>query len=60
MLHSRFVEAISEEMESRIIAFLKTFLEFAEFTFMYFRVQTGNTVSKLQNAMSNRHCARSS
>ncbi len=55
ILHSRFVEPISEEMESRIIAFLKTFPEFAEFTFMYFRVQTGNTLSKLQKAMSNRH-----
>ncbi len=53
-LHSRFLDPISEEMESRIIAFLKTFPEFAKFPFMYFRVETGNTFTKLQQAKSNR------
>jgi hypothetical protein len=54
ILHSRCLEPISEEMEARIIAFLKTIPKYAEFTFMYFRVKTGNTLDRLNQAMSNR------
>ena len=54
ILHSRCLEPISEEMETRIIAFLKTIPKYSQFTFMYFRVQTGNTVERLNQAMLNR------
>jgi hypothetical protein len=51
-IHSRFLEPISAEMESRIIDFLKTFPEYAQYTFMYFRVETGDTFRMLQQALS--------
>jgi hypothetical protein len=56
MIHSRFLEPISQEMESRIVAFLKTIPEYAEYAFMYFRVETGNTFQRLQQAMAHAHC----
>lgn len=52
MLHSEFLEPISEELEARINAYLQTFPEYAEFTYMYFRVETGNTFTRIQRALT--------
>jgi hypothetical protein len=51
VLSSRFDEPISEELEEQITAYLKTLPEYAEFTFMYFGVLTGNTAERVQDAM---------
>lgn len=51
ILHSEFLEPISEDLEARITAYLKTFPEYADFPFMYFRVETRNTLSRIQEAM---------
>ena len=52
MLHSQFLPSRSRRRWNRESwRFLKTFPEFAEFPFMFFRVETGNTVSKLHKAM---------
>lgn len=53
-LQSQFLEPISEELEERITAYLQTFPEYAEFTFMYFRVQTKNTFERVMDAMDDR------
>jgi hypothetical protein len=52
IIHSQFLDPISEEMETRIVAFLKTFPEYEKHTFMYFRIESGDTFQTLQRAMA--------
>jgi hypothetical protein len=49
-----FQEPISEELEKQILDYLRTFPEYAEYPFMYFRVETMNTFERIQEAMRNR------
>lgn len=53
-LQSEFREPISEELEARITDFLKTFPEFADYPFMYFRVETSNSLDRVFEAMRKR------
>jgi hypothetical protein len=53
-LASEFEEPISEELEERILAYLQTFPEYAEFTWVYFHVQTMNTFERILEAMRDR------
>ncbi len=53
-LHSEFLEPISEELEAEIVAYLKTFPEYARYTFFYFRITTNNTQDRINQAMSDR------
>lgn len=56
-LHSEFLEPISEELEARITAYLKTFPEYAEYPFFFFRIETGNTFERIQQAMGEKQWA---
>jgi hypothetical protein len=49
---SVFLEPISEELENEITAYLKTFPEYADYPFLYFRVETHNTFDRIQDAMA--------
>jgi hypothetical protein len=49
-----FLQPISEELERQITAYLKTFPEYADYTFMYFRIETKNTFERIQEAMVQR------
>jgi hypothetical protein len=51
---SEFEGSISEELEARIVEYLQTFPEYAEFTYMYFSVKTMNTFECIQEAMRDR------
>jgi hypothetical protein len=53
-LHSEFVAPISEEMESRIMAFLQTFPQYATYPFMFFRIETRNSMDRVSEAMRGR------
>jgi hypothetical protein len=53
-LHSVFAEPISEELEARITAFLKTFPEYADYPFMFFRIHTHNSCDRVFEAMRDR------
>jgi hypothetical protein len=48
---SEFEEPISEELEAKITTYLETFPEYADFSFMYFRVKTMSTRERIQEAM---------
>lgn len=50
-LHSEFEEPICEELEAQITAYLQNFPEYGEDTFMYFRVETKNSLERVQEAM---------
>jgi hypothetical protein len=50
-LHSVFLKPISEELETQISDYLKTIPEYAEYTYMYFRVRTNNTFERVSDAM---------
>ena len=52
--HTEFVEPISEELESRITDFLKTFPEYAKYPFMHFGVKTWNSLDRVFEAMRDR------
>lgn len=54
IIHSQYDEPISEELEARITAYLKTFPEYAKFPYMYFRVETKNTCDRVADAMLQR------
>jgi hypothetical protein len=49
-----FVESISAELEARITAYLKTFPEYAQHTFIYFRIETKNTCTRISEALRER------
>jgi hypothetical protein len=49
-----FVEPISEELESRITEYLKTVPEYADYPFMYFRVETGSSRDRVSDALRER------
>jgi hypothetical protein len=49
---SIFLEPIPEDLEHEITEYLKTFAEYADYPFMYFRVETNNTFDRIQEAMS--------
>jgi len=48
---SIFLEPIPEDLENEITEYLKTFPEYADYPFMYFRVETNNTFDRIQEAM---------
>jgi hypothetical protein len=49
---SMFLEPISEDLENQITDYLKTFPEYTDYPFMYFRVETNNTLDRIMDAMS--------
>ena len=53
-LHSKFAEPISEELEARIVGFLKTFPAYADYPFMFFRVVTRNSFDRVFEVMRGR------
>ena len=53
-ISSEFLEPISEELEAEITAYLQTFPEYAEFTFIYFRIRTNCTTERIADAMTER------
>ena len=55
--HSQFDEPISVELEERIISFLKTIPEYADYPFMYFRMKTSNCLDRVYEVMEERSYA---
>jgi hypothetical protein len=51
---SVFREPISEELEAEITAYLQTFPEYAQYPYMYFRVETNSTADRVRDAMTDR------
>jgi len=51
---SEFEQPISQQLEARITAYLQTFPEYAEYTFMYFRVETKNSFDRILEAVADR------
>jgi hypothetical protein len=49
-LRSVLVEPISEDLEARITAYLRTLPEYADYPFMYFRVETKNSFERVMEA----------
>lgn len=49
VVRSELVQPVSKDLEEEIVAYLKTYPEYAEFTFMYFRIETRNTRDQLQD-----------
>jgi hypothetical protein len=49
VVRSELVQPVSTELEAEIVAYLKTFPEYAEYTCMYFRIETRNTFDQLQD-----------
>jgi hypothetical protein len=48
-VRSESVEPVSKELEEEIVAYLKTFSEYAEVPFMFFRVETRNSSQQLRD-----------
>jgi hypothetical protein len=53
-LESEFLEPVSEELEGRITDYLRTFPEYADFPFMYFRVDTRKSFELVQECLGER------
>jgi hypothetical protein len=48
-IRSELVQAVDQELEKQIIAYLETIPEYAEYPFLHFRVETRNTMEQLQD-----------
>jgi len=51
-IRSELVEPVSEELEAEIVAYRKTFPNYAAFPFMFFRIETRNTRELLRDALA--------
>jgi hypothetical protein len=49
---SMFLEPVSEDLEQDITEYLQTMPEYADYPFMYFRIETNNTLDRIQEAMT--------
>jgi hypothetical protein len=48
VVRSEIVEPVSKELEEEIVAYLKTYPEYANHTFIYFRIESRSTCQQLQ------------
>ncbi len=55
LFHSVFEEPISEELEARIVEYVRSFKEYSDSWYLYFQITTRDTVDRIHEAMRDRY-----